>query len=126
MAVRIGFAGTNWWAAEALGRLAEMPGLEIGLVLSQPDRPAGRGRKTAAPPSPRQPRALDLELAQPERAADALPLLQERGVAGRGGRRLRPARAASAAGRAAVRQSASLGAAALARGRAGRASADGR
>ena len=80
MAVRIGFAGTNWWAAEALGQLAETPGLEVGLVLSQPDRPAGRGRKTAAPPVALAAGALDLELAQPERAADALPLLQERGV----------------------------------------------
>ena len=45
---------------------------------------------------------------------------------GRRGRRLRPARSAGAAGRAAVRQSAPLGAAALARRRADRALADGR
>jgi methionyl-tRNA formyltransferase len=80
VAVRVGFAGTNWWAAEALGRLVEASGLEIGPVLSQPDRPAGRGRKTTAPPVAIAARALGLELAQPERAADALPLLQGRGV----------------------------------------------
>lgn len=78
MAVRVGFAGTNWWAAQALERLVEAPGLEIGPVFSQPDRPAGRGRKPAAPPVAVTARALGLELAQPERAADALPLLQAR------------------------------------------------
>jgi methionyl-tRNA formyltransferase len=81
VAVRVGFAGTNWWAAQALERLAEAPGLEIALVLSQPDRPAGRGRKTAAPPVAAAARALGLELAQPERAADALPLLTASGAA---------------------------------------------
>ena len=81
MAVRVGFAGTNWWAAQALERLVEASELEIGLVLSQPDRPAGRGRKPAPPPVAVAARALGLELAQPERAADALPLLQARGAA---------------------------------------------
>ncbi len=80
MAVRVGFAGTNWWAAQALERLAEAPGVEIGLVLSQPDRPAGRGRKQAAPPVATVAHALGLELAQPERAADALPLLAAAGA----------------------------------------------
>ena len=80
MAVRVGFAGTNWWAAQALGRLVEAPDLDLALVLSQPDRPAGRGRKTASPPVAVTARALGLELAQPERAADALPLLQGRGI----------------------------------------------
>ena len=80
MAVRVGFAGTNWWAAQALERLAEAPGLEIGLVLSQPDRPAGRGRKTAPPPVAVTARALGIELVQPERAVDAAPRLAETGV----------------------------------------------
>ena len=80
MAVRVGFAGTNWWAAQALERLAEAPGLEIGLVLSQPDRPAGRGRKTAPPPVAVVARALGIELVQPERAVDAALQLAETGV----------------------------------------------
>jgi methionyl-tRNA formyltransferase len=80
MAVRVGFAGTSWWAAQALEQLVEAPGLEIGLVLSQPDRPVGRGRRTAEPPVVVLAAALGLETAQPERAADALPLLRERGV----------------------------------------------
>jgi methionyl-tRNA formyltransferase len=80
MAVRVGFAGTNWWAAQALERLVEAPGLEIGLVLSQPDRPAGRGRRTAPTPVAESARALGLVLAQPARAGDALPLLEARRV----------------------------------------------
>jgi methionyl-tRNA formyltransferase len=78
VAVRVGFAGTNTWAAQALERLVAAPGLEIGLVVTQPDRPAGRGRKSAPPPVALAARALGLELAQPERAADALPLLEAR------------------------------------------------
>ena len=76
MAVRVAFAGTNWWAAEALERLAAAPGLEIAHVISQPDRPAGRGRKQAPPPVALAATALGLPLAQPERPAEALPLLQ--------------------------------------------------
>lgn len=80
MAVRVCFAGTSWWAAQALERLARAPGLEVAVVLSQPDRPAGRGRKTASPAVAVRARDLGLELAQPERAVDALPCLEARGV----------------------------------------------
>jgi methionyl-tRNA formyltransferase len=76
VAVRVAFAGTNWWAAQALERLAAAPGLEIAQVISQPDRPAGRGRKPAPPPVARAAAALGLPLAQPERPAEALPSLQ--------------------------------------------------
>ena len=76
MAVRVAFAGTNWWAAEALERLAAASGLEIVHVISQPDRPAGRGRKPAPSPVALAATALGLPLAQPERPAEALPLLQ--------------------------------------------------
>ena len=78
MAVRVGFTGTSAWAAQALERLVAAPGLELGLVVTQPDRPAGRGRTSASPPVALAARALGLELAQPERAADALPLLEAR------------------------------------------------
>jgi methionyl-tRNA formyltransferase len=80
VAVRVAFAGTNWWAAEALARLAAAPGLEIAHVISQPDRPAGRGRKPAPPPVAGAATALGLPLAQPERPAEAWPLLQRDGV----------------------------------------------
>jgi methionyl-tRNA formyltransferase len=80
VAVRVAFAGTNWWAAQALERLAGAPGLDIARVISQPDRPAGRGRKAAAPPVAVTARELGLALVQPERPAEALPALQRDGV----------------------------------------------
>ena len=96
-------------------------------MISQPDRPAGPRPQAGAAAGGARPRAaLGLPLAQPERPAEALPLLAARRGRGGRGRRLRRARAALAAGRAAVRQPASLRAAALARRRADRARADGR
>jgi methionyl-tRNA formyltransferase len=80
VAVRVAFAGTNWWAAQALERLADAPGLEIARVISQPDRPAGRGRKQAPPPVALTARLLGLPLAQPERPAEVIPLLERDGV----------------------------------------------
>jgi methionyl-tRNA formyltransferase len=80
VAVRVAFAGTNWWAAQALERLAGDSGLEIAHVISQPDRPAGRGRKPAAPPVAQSALALGLALSQPERPAETLPLLVREGV----------------------------------------------
>jgi methionyl-tRNA formyltransferase len=80
VAVRVAFAGTNWWAAQALERLAGVSWLEIARVISQPDRPAGRGRKPAAPPVAATALALGLPLAQPERPAEALPLLERDAV----------------------------------------------
>ena len=80
MAVRVAFAGTNWWAAQALERLAGSPALEVARVISQPDRPAGRGRKPAAPPVAATARKLGLAVSQPERPAGALPLLEQDGV----------------------------------------------
>ena len=76
MAVRVAFAGTNWWAAQVLERLAGVAGLEIARVISQPDRPAGRGRKPASPAVAVTARTLGLALAQPERPAEVLPLLE--------------------------------------------------
>ena len=47
-APRIGFAGTPEFAVPALAALAEVA--EVPFVLTQPDRPAGRGRKARASP----------------------------------------------------------------------------
>jgi methionyl-tRNA formyltransferase len=47
--LRVAFAGTPEFAAQALRHLIEA-GFELVLVLSQPDRPAGRGLKLAASP----------------------------------------------------------------------------
>ena len=46
---RVGFAGTSAWAADALALLAGDPALDVALVLTQPDRPAGRGRALRRP-----------------------------------------------------------------------------
>ena len=54
------FAGTPEFAVPALDAL-HSSGHEISLVLTQPDRPAGRGRKPS--PSPVKLRALELGLA---------------------------------------------------------------
>jgi len=63
--LRIAFAGTPEFALAALEALAASPHRVVG-VWTQPDRPAGRGRKLT--PSPVKQRALELKLPvhQPE------------------------------------------------------------
>ena len=78
--MRIIFAGTPEFARVALARLHQA-GFEIALVLSQPDRPAGRGMKLQASPVKQfavehgiavaQPRSLRLDGKFPEEAAAA-------------------------------------------------------
>jgi methionyl-tRNA formyltransferase len=78
--VRIIFAGTPEFAREALQRL-QASGHNIALVLTQPDRPAGRGMKLHASAVKRfalehgipvtQPRSLKLDGKYPEDAAAA-------------------------------------------------------
>ena len=77
---RIGFAGTTAWAAEALRRLAARPELDVAAVLTQPDRPAGRGRKTAATPVALAGEELGVPVLRPEKPAGALEELQAAGV----------------------------------------------
>jgi methionyl-tRNA formyltransferase len=72
---RIGFAGTSAWAAECLSLLADDPELELALALSQPDRPAGRGRAVRRPPVAERALELGLPVLQPERPAQALDAL---------------------------------------------------
>jgi methionyl-tRNA formyltransferase len=68
--MRTVFLGTSDFAAALLRRLLGergQPGTYApALVLTRPDRPAGRGRKLASPPVAETARALGLELAQPE------------------------------------------------------------
>lgn len=48
--LRVVFMGTPDFAARILERLVQAPFVDLSAVFSQPDRPAGRGKKTAAPP----------------------------------------------------------------------------
>jgi methionyl-tRNA formyltransferase len=63
--VRTVYLGTSGFAASILERLAEGPHRPV-LVVTRPDRPAGRGRRLASPPVADTARALGVELDQPE------------------------------------------------------------
>jgi methionyl-tRNA formyltransferase len=69
---RVGFAGTSAWAADALSRLAGDPSLDVALVLTQPDRPAGRGRALRRPAVAERAGELGLPVLQPERPGEVL------------------------------------------------------
>ncbi len=62
--MRVVFAGTPEFARVALQRLHEA-GFTIPLVLTQPDRPAGRGLKLQASPVKQVAQAHDIAVAQP-------------------------------------------------------------
>ncbi|MGI9187832.1 MAG: methionyl-tRNA formyltransferase [Gaiellales bacterium] len=72
---RAPFAGTSAFGAEVLRGLLDA-GVEVPLVLSQPDRPAGRKRVLTPPPVAALATELGLPLLQPERAIDALDALR--------------------------------------------------
>ncbi len=62
--MKVIFAGTPEFAAQALKSIAEA-GHEIALVLSQPDRPAGRGMSLQASPVKKLAQELGCEVFQP-------------------------------------------------------------
>jgi methionyl-tRNA formyltransferase len=65
--VKVAFAGTAPLGADVLERLAaDQP---IAYVLTRPDAPRGRGRKTAAPPAKLAAERLGIPVHQPERPA---------------------------------------------------------
>jgi methionyl-tRNA formyltransferase len=64
--LRTVFLGTSAFAAGVLERLAATPH-RPALVVTRPDRPAGRGRRLTPPPVATAARALELEVAQTER-----------------------------------------------------------
>ncbi|HEY9063874.1 MAG TPA: methionyl-tRNA formyltransferase [Burkholderiaceae bacterium] len=84
--MKVAFAGTPEFAQAALERL-HAAGFRIPLVLTQPDRPAGRGMKLQASPVKQfalarglpvaQPRSLRLDGKYPDDAAAARDALQE-------------------------------------------------
>jgi methionyl-tRNA formyltransferase len=70
--------GTPELARTVLRRLAAEPRWEIGLVVSQPDKPVGRGLETQPTPVKQEALACNLPLAQPTKARDPLFLDQLR------------------------------------------------
>lgn len=66
MTHRIIYMGTPEFACPALKTLAERPGIDVPLVVTQPDRPAGRGRRLQAPPVKRLAESLGLPVYQPQ------------------------------------------------------------
>jgi methionyl-tRNA formyltransferase len=65
--VKVAFAGTAPLAADVLERLAATQ--PIAYVLTRPDAPQGRGRKTGAPPAKLAAEELGIPVHQPERPA---------------------------------------------------------
>jgi methionyl-tRNA formyltransferase len=63
--VRTVYLGTSAFAASVLERLADTPHRPT-LVVTRPDRPAGRGRKLTPPPVAELAKRLDIELDQPD------------------------------------------------------------
>jgi len=63
--VRVAYLGTTAFAAGILARLAGSAHRPV-LVVTRPDRPAGRGRKLTSPPVAEVARELGLALGQPE------------------------------------------------------------
>ena len=77
--MKVIFAGTPDFAAAALKAIAAA-GFEIPLVLTQPDRPKGRGMQLAPSPVKQAALELGLRVAQPEKLrnnAEALQMLEE-------------------------------------------------
>ena len=76
MTLTLGVAATAPFGADVLVRLAER-GHEIAFLLTTPDRPRGRGRKTAPPPAQEAARRLGIRVVQPERPTVELELPAE-------------------------------------------------
>ncbi|HFC8466645.1 TPA: methionyl-tRNA formyltransferase [Neisseria subflava] len=80
--MKVIFAGTPDFAAAALKAIAAA-GFEIPLVLTQPDRPKGRGMQLTASPVKQAALELGLTVAQPEKLrnnAEALQMLRDTGA----------------------------------------------
>ncbi|MCH1478344.1 MAG: methionyl-tRNA formyltransferase, partial [Arenicellales bacterium] len=69
MATRAVFAGTPDFAVPCLNALIEV-GIDVVAVYTQPDRPAGRGRKLNACPVKRRAVEAGLQIRQPCTLAD--------------------------------------------------------
>jgi methionyl-tRNA formyltransferase len=67
---RVIFMGTPDFAVPTLRALLEAPHLTVVAVVTQPDRPAGRGQDMQAPPVKRVAQAAGVPVLQPERLRD--------------------------------------------------------
>ena len=76
MAWRLAFAGTPLFAATILRRLLDSPH-RVALVYTQPDRPAGRGRKLSASPVRQVAEAAGVEVRTPTRLTGEVETLGE-------------------------------------------------
>jgi methionyl-tRNA formyltransferase len=74
---RLVFFGTPDPAVPALFALASH--FDVGLVLTQPDRPRGRSSQPVAPPVKTAAHRLGIPVAQPERSVDIAPVLRAHG-----------------------------------------------
>ena len=70
---RVAFLGTSAFGADVLRRLVAEPGIDIVSVVTQPDRPSGRGRREQSPPVAVAARELDLHLVQTPSASSEPP-----------------------------------------------------
>ncbi len=79
--IHLVYFGTPAYATPALEALASDDRIEIDLVVTQPDRPAGRGRKLTPPAVKRSAQSLGIEVYQPESlrtATDREPIARTR------------------------------------------------
>src|SRR5258708_31318518 len=77
--MRIVFCGTPLFAVPALKPLIAQPDFEIAAVITQPDRPRGRGQEVSFSPVKEAALAANLKVFQPEkiRTADSVQFLLE-------------------------------------------------
>ena len=86
---RVVFLGTSAFGGDVLRRLVHEPEIEIAAVVTQPDRPSGRGRREQSPPVALAARELGLRLVQ-SAAASADPVDADVGAVVAFGQMVRP------------------------------------
>lgn len=67
--MNVAYFGTSEFGAEVLRALVDRGAVQVATVVSQPDRPSGRGRALRAPPVAAAARELGLPLRQPQDAS---------------------------------------------------------
>ena len=86
---RVVFLGTSAFGGDVLRRLVHEPEIEIAAVVTQPDRPSGRGRREQSPPVALAARELGLRLLQ-SASASADPVDADVGAVVAFGQMVRP------------------------------------